>query len=90
MPSFITWKSTLTPPAIWIYTDKLIDVNTERQSYVIELVGSILLTDMNPTYSEVQKFTIVIVNTCPDDVLTNIKSTFADYIYYIGENTETG
>jgi hypothetical protein len=87
VPWFITWKSNL--PAMWVYSNKLIDPNTERQTYVIELTGSILLTDMNPTYTEVQKFTIVIVNTCPDDVLTNVRHTFVDYIYYIGENTET-
>ena len=44
---------------------------------------------MNPTISAVQKFTIDVLNTCPDDILTNVRSTFANYIYYIGENMET-
>ena len=86
IPVFITWKDSL--PAFWVYSEDLIDVTTERQTYVVELTGEILQTDMDPIYSEVQKIAITVVNTCPTDTLSKISDTFSDYIYYIGENME--
>ena len=56
--------------------------------YVIELTGSTDITDMSPIYTEVWTLTLTVVNTCPTDTLTLIASTFTDYTYYIGENTD--
>ena len=55
---------------------------------MIELTGEILLTDMNPTYSETQKIELVVTNDCLTDTITLQDSTFTDYIYYINENTD--
>ena len=44
---------------------------------------------MNPVYTEVWTLTLTLLNTCPTDTLTLISSTFADYTYYIGENTDS-
>ena len=49
-----------------------------------------MTTDMDPAYSAVWKFDLEVVNDCPNDVLSIISSTFADYIYYIHEDTTSG
>ena len=43
---------------------------------------------MNPIYSEVYILTLTVVNTCPTDTLTMYQSSFVDYTYYIGEDTD--
>ena len=65
-------------------------MSTLRQTYTVEVTGTILLTDMSPTFSDVWKFDLEVADLCPQDELTIIDSTFADYIYYIHEDTTSG
>ena len=56
---------------------------------MIELTGSVDITDMSPIYTEVWTLTLSVFNTCPTDTMSKISDTFTDYTYYIGENTDT-
>ena len=53
------------------------------------MTGCTNIADMNPIYCETWKLTITIVNTCVNDALSNIASTFTDYTYYMGEDTDS-
>ena len=85
-------------PSFWMQSDDLIDPDTARQTYTIELTASISNTDMNPIYTQTETFELKIVNNCPSDVLTNLVNSFTDYdgcasppceyTYYIGEHTD--
>ena len=61
LPDFIHWQWPTWDPSstqrhsLWVQSDKLIDVTTERQTYVVEITGTILTTDMNPTITQTQK-----------------------------------
>lgn len=71
-------------------TDSL-DLTSIRQTYTIELTATNSVTDMDPVLSEMQTFTVTVVDTCPTDDLTNISNTFTPtYLYYIGEDTDEG
>ena len=38
-------------PSFWIQSDDIIDPDTARQTYTIELTASISSSDMNPIYT---------------------------------------
>ena len=86
-------------PSFWFQSDDLIDLDTARQTYEIELTASISIADMNPIYTESQKFELKIVNDCTSDTLTRLEESFTtfdgcvsppcnEYTYYIGEHTD--
>lgn len=94
LPTMVNWKwSADGIHAFWIYSDDTSMVEYDRQEFVIELTGTISLSDMNPLFSETWTLTITVTNDCPTDTLTLDTTaayvhTFEDYTYYIDENTD--
>jgi len=66
----------------------VLDVTTRRQTYQIELTGTIDVAEMDPPYSQTQTFELTVTDECPGDLLTFRDSDFMTWTYYIGENTE--
>ena len=82
-----------TGPSFWIQSSNLIDPDTYRQTYQIELTGEITTTYQKTAFVDTKTFKIEILNNCVSDTLTLLNSGttmshFADYTYYINENTD--
>ena len=71
-----------------VQSDAELDVTTRRQTYQIELTGTIDSAEMDPPYSYTQTFELTVTDECPGDLLTFRDSDFMTWTYYIGENTE--
>lgn len=63
------------------------DLTHSRQTYKLELTGSISNTDMSPAFTKTQTVNLEVTNCCAVDEMSVVTS-ISDYTYYINEDTE--
>lgn len=85
LPHWIRWNEAAF--RYEVYTNDPLDITHTRQTYKLELTGTIASTDMNPVLTKTHTVVLKVDNACQTDEMT-IVTTITDYTYYMGENTE--